>query len=64
MDELVRMSGEIDVHFITGEPGVTKGSPVLVKPKGIRFHDYGNGLFVFYPGYRPFLFDTSLPRTE
>ena len=44
VDELVRMSGEIDVYFITGEPGEPKKSPVLVKPKGIRFPDYGMGL--------------------
>jgi len=44
VDELVRMSREIDIYFITGEPGVPKKSPVLVKPKGIRFHDYGMGL--------------------
>jgi two-component system sensor histidine kinase KdpD len=44
VDELVRMSGEIDIYFITGEPGVPKRSPVRVKPKGIRFYDYGMGL--------------------
>ena len=44
VDELVRMSGEIDVYFTTGEPGGPKKSPVLLKPKGIHFHDYGMGL--------------------
>jgi two-component system, OmpR family, sensor histidine kinase KdpD len=44
VDELVRMSREIDIYFMTGEPGVPKKSPVLVRPKGIRFHDYGMGL--------------------
>jgi two-component system, OmpR family, sensor histidine kinase KdpD len=44
VDELVRMSGEIDVFFITGEQGVPKKFPVLLKPKGLRFHDYGMGL--------------------
>ena len=44
VDELVRMSREIDIYFITGETGAQKKSPVLVKPKGIRFHDYGMGL--------------------
>jgi two-component system sensor histidine kinase KdpD len=43
VDELVRMSGEIDVYFITGEPGESKGLPVRFKPGGIRFHDYGMG---------------------
>ena len=31
VDELVRMSGEIDIYFITGEPGEPKRSPVLVE---------------------------------
>ncbi len=44
VDELVRMSGEIDIYFTTGEHGEPKKSSVLVKPKGIRFHDYGMGL--------------------
>ncbi len=44
VDELVRVSGEIDIYFITGEPGESKGLPVLLRPRGIRFHDYGMGL--------------------
>jgi len=44
VDELVRMSGEIDVYFITGEPGESKGLPVRLKPRDIRFYDYGMGL--------------------
>ena len=44
VDDLVRLSGEIDIYFITGEPGGSKKSPAPVKPKGIRFHDYGMGL--------------------
>lgn len=44
VDELVRMSGEIDVYFITGEAGKSEGLPVRLKPRGIRFHDYGMGL--------------------
>jgi two-component system sensor histidine kinase KdpD len=47
VDELVRMSGEIDVHFITGEPGGSKGLPVRLKPRDNRFHDYGMGLLYF-----------------
>ena len=47
VDELVRMSGEIDIYFITGEPGESKGLPVRLKPRGIRFNDYGIGLFYF-----------------
>lgn len=44
VDELVRMSGEIDVHFITGEPGESMGLPGRLKPRGIRFNDYGMAL--------------------
>jgi two-component system, OmpR family, sensor histidine kinase KdpD len=44
VDELVRMSGEIDVHFITGKPGESKGLPVRLKARGIRLHDYAMGL--------------------
>ena len=44
VDELVRMSGEIDIYFTTGEPGGPKKLSVLVKPQGIHFHDYGMGL--------------------
>jgi len=47
VDGLVRLSGEIDVHFTTGEPGEAKGLPVRVKPQGIRFHDFGMGLLYF-----------------
>jgi two-component system sensor histidine kinase KdpD len=47
VDELVRLSGEIDVYFITGKPGERQGFPVRVKPKGIRFSDYGMGLLYF-----------------
>jgi two-component system sensor histidine kinase KdpD len=44
VDELVRMSGEIDVSFVTRESEEPKELPVLVKPRGIRFNDYGMGL--------------------
>ncbi|MHB8069142.1 MAG: DUF4118 domain-containing protein [Desulfobaccales bacterium] len=44
LDELVRMSGEIDVIFITGEPGESKVLSVLLRPKGISFHHYAMGL--------------------
>jgi two-component system sensor histidine kinase KdpD len=44
VDELVRMSNEIDVYFITGEPGKAKPSPVLRKTKEIHFLGYGMGL--------------------
>jgi two-component system sensor histidine kinase KdpD len=47
VDELVRLSGEIDVDVITGEPGEPRESPVLVQPKGTRRPDYEMGLLYF-----------------
>jgi len=47
VDELVRMSGEIDVYFLTGEPGESKGLPVRLKFRGIGFHEYVIGLLYF-----------------
>jgi hypothetical protein len=47
VDELLRLSGEIDVYVITGEPGEPGESPVLVRPKGIRRPDYEIGLLYF-----------------
>jgi len=52
VDELMRLSGGIDVYVITGEPTEEGESPVLVKPKGIRFPDYeiGLGFFILATG--------------
>jgi two-component system sensor histidine kinase KdpD len=47
VDELLRLSGEIDVYVITGEPGEPGEAPVLVRPKGIRRPDYEIGLLYF-----------------
>jgi two-component system, OmpR family, sensor histidine kinase KdpD len=47
LDELTRLSGEIDVYAITGEPGGPRLSPVHVQPKGIRRPDYEIGFFIF-----------------
>ncbi len=47
VDGLVRLSGEVDVTFTTGEPGEANGLPVPVKPKGIGFRDFGMGLIYF-----------------
>ena len=47
VDELVRLSGEIDVYVITGEPGEPRESPVLVQPKAIRRPEYEMGFFYF-----------------
>jgi two-component system, OmpR family, sensor histidine kinase KdpD len=44
VDELVRMSSEIDVYFIVGEPGKTKPSIVLRRPLNLHFSGYGMGL--------------------
>ncbi len=47
VDELVRLSGEIDVYFLTGEPGESTGFPVRLKHRGVGFRDYGMGLLYF-----------------
>jgi two-component system sensor histidine kinase KdpD len=47
VDELVRLSGEIDVYVITGEPAAPKESPVLVKPRLMRLPGYELGLIYF-----------------
>jgi two-component system sensor histidine kinase KdpD len=47
VDELVRLSGDIDVYVLTGEPGETKESPELVQPKGIHRPEYEMGLLYF-----------------
>ena len=47
LDELVRLSGEIDVYVMTGEPAEPRDSPVLVQPKAIRRPEYEMGFFYF-----------------
>ncbi len=47
VDELVRLSGVIDVYVITGEPKEEGELPVRVQPKGIRLPDYEIGLCFF-----------------
>jgi len=47
VDELVRLSGEIDVYVITGEPAAPKEAPVPVKPKLMRLPGYELGLIYF-----------------
>ena len=44
VDDLVRLSGEIDVLVTTGAPGEQKEAPVLVQPKPVRLPDYEVGL--------------------
>jgi two-component system sensor histidine kinase KdpD len=47
VDELVRLSGEIEVSVIGGEPTEPREPPVLVQPKGIRRPEYEMGLLYF-----------------
>lgn len=59
VDELVRLSGEIDLLVTAGAPGEHKEAPVLVQPKPARLPGYEVGLlyvtlatglcFVMYP---------------
>src|SRR5208337_4724902 len=44
VDELVRMSGDMDIYVITGEPGEQRESTYLIHPKHIPLSDYGAGL--------------------
>jgi two-component system sensor histidine kinase KdpD len=44
VDDLVRLSGDIDVVVTTGAPGEQKDVPVLVQPKSVRWPDYEVGL--------------------
>jgi two-component system sensor histidine kinase KdpD len=47
VDELVRLSGDIDIYVITGEPGELRESIYLTHPKHIPLSDYGAGLLYF-----------------
>jgi two-component system sensor histidine kinase KdpD len=47
VDELVRLSGEIDVYVITGEPGEQRESTSVAQPKTIPWPDYELGLLYF-----------------
>ncbi|MCK9376088.1 MAG: DUF4118 domain-containing protein [Syntrophobacterales bacterium] len=47
LEELVRESGDIDVHVLSGKPGEPKEAPVLVQPKGIHLPDYEMGVIFF-----------------
>ncbi|HVO22919.1 MAG TPA: DUF4118 domain-containing protein [Candidatus Margulisiibacteriota bacterium] len=44
VDELVRLSGDIDVVVTTGAPGEQTEAPVLVGPKAVRLPDYELGV--------------------
>jgi len=61
VDQLVRMSGEIDVHIISGELAGAREATYHVPPQGIHWPDYGTGLlflvlatalcFLMYPHF-------------
>jgi len=44
VDDLARLSGEIDILITTGTPGEQKVAPILVQPKPFRWPDYEVGL--------------------
>ncbi|MBF0507650.1 MAG: DUF4118 domain-containing protein [Deltaproteobacteria bacterium] len=46
VDQLVRMSGEIDVQIMTGEPGPPGEAAYVIRPKDTDLSDYGTG-FLF-----------------
>ena len=47
VDRLVRMSGEMDVYILSGEPGEPREAPYTIRPQKIDLSDYGAGLLVF-----------------
>jgi two-component system, OmpR family, sensor histidine kinase KdpD len=61
VDQLVRMSKEIDVHVLTGEPGEPKEAPYNIRFAKIHWSDYGTGIlylilasalcFLMYPHF-------------
>ena len=44
VDQLVRISGDIDVHVITGKPGEQEEASYVVRPNRIQLSDYGTGV--------------------
>jgi two-component system sensor histidine kinase KdpD len=47
IDKLVRISGEIDLYVITGEPGEPREPTYHLAPKGPLWPDYGTGFLFF-----------------
>jgi two-component system, OmpR family, sensor histidine kinase KdpD len=47
LNELLRLSGDIDVYVISGEPGEPREAAVPVQPKVIRRPDYEMSIFFF-----------------
>ncbi len=44
VDQLVRMSKEIDVYVLTGEAGEPREASYSIHPQGIQWADYGTGI--------------------
>jgi two-component system, OmpR family, sensor histidine kinase KdpD len=61
VDQLVRMSKEIDVYVLTGEPGEPREAPYSIRIAKIHWSDYGTGIlylilasalcFLMYPHF-------------
>ncbi len=47
VDKLVRMSGEMNVYVLGGEPGEPREATYTIRPQRIRLSDYGAGLLFF-----------------
>ncbi len=47
LDELLRLSGDLEVHVIAGEPAEPGPAAVSVQPKRLRWSGYEGGLFYF-----------------
>ena len=44
VDQLVRISKEMDVYVLTGEPGEPREALYSIRPQGIHWADYGTGI--------------------
>ena len=44
VDQLVRISGDVDVYVIAGEPGAREEASYVIRPERIRLADYGGGV--------------------
>jgi two-component system sensor histidine kinase KdpD len=44
VDQLVRISGEVDVYVIAGEPGEQREAAYVIRPKRVQLSDYGAGV--------------------
>jgi two-component system sensor histidine kinase KdpD len=44
VDQLVRISGEVDVYVIAGEPGEQREAAYVIRPKRVELSDYGAGV--------------------